>query len=349
MAVPTVFRWDHKNAPVINDIQDWSQIQNWFQKIFVDGYLADDDTTMIPGLGWDVTIDDAGTPKYIYLDADSGSDSINANRMRIRLNFQYMLTMDRFGPHIYVWDNIDENYQITYSNASNLYGINGIFGFNNYENGTHVCPWIVIGSRRGVYFLSGFNHDTPTNAIPKRFSSSQDYSNWDYFGDYINDGWNMEKSVQTASDINLNGGQNVATWTNFKSNNSRKAFGPTIGFLINRLMNFQYTVGTEYLGFRESFFSARNYMGTWKYYMKYPYLDGGLYIKPFELWSYDQGIYLGRIPGLFYPQQQKPFANTFSLIEFDGTDIYEGQHFIGLGRPTYDEVYINTTADWGID
>jgi len=349
MAIPTVMRWDHKNAPVINDMQDWTQIQNWFQTIFVDGYLADDDTTMIPGLGWDVTIDDAGTPKYIYLDADSGSDTINANRMRIRLNFQYMLTSDRFGPQCVIWDNINELYMLTQTSLNANYGMNGIFGFNNYENGTHVCPWIVIGSRRGVYFLSGFNHDTPSNAIPKRFSSLQDYSSWFYFGDYINDGYDMEKYNQIVGDVIYNTTSYVTTYTYFRSNNNKRAFALSVGFLHNRLMDFQYSLNTDYLVYRESFFSGRNYLSTWNNAMKYPYLDGGLYIKQFELWSNDQGIYLGQVPGLFYSQQNRPFANTFSLIEFDGTDLYDGQHFIGLGRPTYDEFYINVSVDWGID
>jgi len=349
MAVPTVMKWDHKNAPVINDMQDWSQIQNWFQTIFVDGYLADDDTTMIPALGWDMTVDDGGTPKYIYLDADSGSDSLNANRMRLRFDFQYMLTMDRFGPQLSIWDNIDELYIISYTSANTNYGLQGIFGFNDYLNGTHVCPWVVIGSKRGVYFLNGFNHDTPTNSIPKRFSSISNYSTWHYFGDYINDGQDMEKYNQIASDISFNAGAYCTARTYFSSNNSRKAFTTNVGFLHNRLKDFNVSLGNDYLVYKESFFSNSTYMGSWSHSMLYPFSDGGLYIKPFEMWSNDQGIYFGRVPGLFYPIQNRPLNNSFSLIEFDGTDIYDGQHFIGLGRLLYDEFYINTTADWGID
>lgn len=349
MAIPQVMRWDDKNAPVIDDMRDWAQIQNWFQKIFVTGYLEDDDSTPKPGLGWDVTIDDAGTPKYVYIDSKSGYNGDIHNRLRVRFDFQYQLTNDRCGCQVIAWTHVDEADILGATNVGINYGLTSIHGFNNYENGTHVCPWIVIGTNAGVFFLGGYNHDTPIAMLPKpkRFSSLSNYSSWSYFGDYINDGQDMEKFTQTTSFID-SGVSYITTPSYYASENDKKAFSSTKAFNSTRLIDFTPVYNTEFMGYKESVFSQRTYMGVWSHGMKYPYHDGGLYIVPFELWSYDQGTYMGKIPGLYYPQHTRPLANTFSLIEFDGTGIYSGQHFIGLGRISYDEFYINVTEDWAI-
>lgn len=42
MAIPTVYRWDDLNAPVIDDNKDWDQIKDWYDKIFVTGYMGND-------------------------------------------------------------------------------------------------------------------------------------------------------------------------------------------------------------------------------------------------------------------------------------------------------------------
>ena len=90
----------------------------------------------------------------------------------------------------------------------------------------------------------------------------------------------------------------------------------------------------------------------------YPYIDGGLKIVPYDLYIRNNlatkvsdkinGVYIGKMPGLYFPMHYRPLSTPYNLVEFEGTGPHENQHFIGLARLNYDEFYINITEDWGI-
>ena len=376
MPVPTVMRWDHKNSPKITDMKDWDQIKNWYQTIFVDGYLADDDTTLIPPLGWDLVADDGS--KYITLTMDSAGDPNVVNRSRLILKYKYIIENGYYGGHGQFNEHLDNLIITIFASASDnvnvSYGMPLLTGVNDGST-NKVCPYVVIGTNRSVYFLSGYNATIePTDGNPP-FSTLDNYSHWHYFGDFINDGVDYGRNNQTCHHINYNEDSNAGSY-NFTrcssvgdwsiSANKCKVFtynfeGYYRGLNVARDHNGN-TRGLNYSATPFMYWSENVYLGANnRFALKYPYVDGGLKIVPHELWvrnnlatpvSRDrQNVYIGKMPGLYYPLHFRPLSydgNTKNIVEFEGSGEYEGQFFIGLARTGMDEFYINVTENWDI-
>ena len=377
MAIPTVYRWDHKNSPKITNNQDWTQIKNWFQKIFVDGYLADDDVTLIPGLGWDFTFDDG--LYHIILTMDSGADPQIVNRSVLTFKYKDVINNGYFGGHGNFYENDQGGLIISrfgYDNESTnvSYGMPLVMGINN-KGTDRICPYVVIGNNRGVYFLGGYNNAVTSPTIPP-FSSSNGYASWAYYGDFINDGPDYGKNNQCSTYCYYNSQSNT---TYYQHNDCSTLADWLVTVRYNRVYSQNnlapyyngihiardHVGGNRGLNFTATPFmmgTINGYLGASnKFNLKYPYIDGGLKIVPHELWTRNpidpveagnrQQVYVGKMPGLYYPLHVKPLSytgNTKNIVEFEGTGVYENQYFIGLARSTADEFYINTSEDWGI-
>jgi len=376
MPIPTVMRWDHKNAPQITNNQDWTQIKNWFKTIFVDGYLADDDVTPIPGLGWDYTFDDGLF--HITLQMDSGVDPVAINRSLLTFKYKDIINNGYFGGHGNFYENdqgglIVSRFGYDDDTTNVSYGLPILTGINN-GGIDRICPYVVIGTNRGVYFLGGYNSQTSTVVPP--FSSANNYSTWAYYGDFINDGVDYGKNNQCAtycfyqhesntSYYQHNDCTTLADWavtTRYNRVYSRNNLAPYYnGIHIAR----DHTGGNRGLNYTATPFlydAPAEYLGAvTRLSFKYPYVDGGLKIVPHELWLRNntdpvvnkdrQQIYIGKMPGLYYPLHYRPLSftgNTKNIVEFEGTGEYEDQHFIGLARSSADEIYINISENWDI-
>jgi len=372
MSVPTVMRWDHKNSPKITNMRNWTQLKAWYTAIFVDGYLADDDITLIPPLGWDVIFDDGN--QRVTLHQDTGADLQLVNRMYIVLYYANCMGTDtatnNYGAYCGVYNNQGGVLLTTYGNNSTVYGLPIFYG--NTNSGTNrICPYVVIGNNRGVYFFGGYNPSTSAPTIPN-FSNTDDYSTWQYFGDFVNDGIDYGKNNQTCSYGYTSTSNNTShNYRNYLNGSSDWAWVAGHNRIMYSDHNNKYmgmhithdetgvTRGTNFTATPFGFGTGGVYVGkTPLYDLPYPYVDGSLKIVPFDLWIRNNAetpvnnktdqVYIGKMPGLYFPMHYGPLATDNNLVEFEGSGEYEGKHFIGLARITYDEIYINITDDWGI-
>lgn len=345
MAIPTVYRWDDKNAPVVTDLHDWTQIYDWFQAIFVDGYLEDDDTTPKPGLGWGLVLDDRAAPTTYYADLTQAEKPgvllSEQNKLKVRFDFNYQCTQNWFSPRYSCWENDDE-VVLLFSQGNVSYGTGSVVGQN--DDDLKVCPWIVIGTDRGVWMMAGHNHNVPAGNVPADFSSITNYMAFRYFGDYINDGVNLGKNNQLTTSGSPSGQFNTvsAMSTLYSYYYNGQAYVCKTG------RNYLNNIQVRNLAHKETIMNNDDYPGAWSYGMKYPYIDGGLYITPWEMWSKEDKVYYGRIPGAYYPLHSKPLNHSLPYVSFTGTGLYEGDEFIGLSDSRGVEFYINISEDWGI-
>jgi len=371
MSVPTVMRWDHKNAPQIINMRDWTQIRNWYQTIFVDGYLADDDITLIPPLDWEIIFDDVNFIVDMRADVNGLNDG-SINRMYILIKYESVVNNGYHGCRVRSWIHYGSTQLSNTGEYDRKYGCPVWYGNNNMGT-DRACPWIVIGNNRGVYFLGGYNGSITYPNIPTNFSTSNDYSTWQYFGDFVNDGVDYGKDNQCCT--YGYDGEELYNTSYYYSNQ------------VDTLSQWRYTSGKQkiyyadnndnYLGIHVvkdelgilrgmnytavpfGFFSGSRFIGRTKMYdLPYPYIDGGLKIIPHDLYVRNNlatpeddkvnAVYIGKMPGLYFPMHNSPLATPYNLVEFEGTGPYEDQHFIGLAKLNYDEFYINITEDWGI-
>ena len=373
MAIPQVMRWDHKNAPQIDDMRDWVKVKAWYQAIFVDGYLADDDITPIPALSWECVFDDTIDAESVTLTMDTLGDPNVVNRSRLVLQYQGVVNGGtNFGTPAIFYQHLN-TFPIAQfgDNIALTNGLPLLTGTNDDTVGNN-CPWVVIGTNRGVYFLSGYNPDIASVSLSNPpFSSLDNYSNWHYFGDFINDGisygrnnqccnWgynavdNISSNWESFNNISTQANWSIVSGQNKKVGLNQNTLYPGIHVYqdengVNRGLNFT-AVPFDYL-------PLNNYdIGTY-HSMKYPYTDGGLYLTPYDLWIRNnvaivekdrEEVHIGKLPALFYPLHERPLTNLTNLLEFQGTGLYADSHFIGLGRLDYDEIYINITDHWGI-
>jgi len=369
MSVPTVMRWDHKNAPQIADMGNWTQIKAWYQAIFVDGYLADDDTTLIPPLGWDVTFNDGSY--YVYLTQDTGADTNIWNRMYMVVQYNGVVTSHYYGDQVDVYNN-NGGIKITGFGASSYHGAPTWYGNNTHGSNRH-CPWIVIGNNRGVYFLGGYNPSTTTSeATHPQFSTSNTWSTWQYFGDFVNDGVDYGRNNQCCTygrEENINNDtkyyatyvRNSADWEDISRLSKAMVADQDDRYCGIHVTHDEdgNTRGTNFTATPFGLGYGTNYPGrTGLYDLPYPYIDGSLKIIEFDLWIRNNQstpvnnernqVYIGKMPGLYFPMHFSPLYNNNSLVEFEGSGEFEGKHFIGLARASADEFYINITDDWGI-
>jgi len=375
MPIPTVMRWDHKNSPKITDLNNWEQTKAWFQSIFVDGYLADDDTTLIPPLGWDLVADDGS--KYITLTMDKDGDPNVVNRSRLVFKYKYVIENSYFGYHGKFTEHFDNLEICRFGKSGDTdHPENGhpiTTGINDISRNDLVCPYVVIGTNRGVYFLGGYNGSIEESQGNAPFSTSNNYSYWSYFGDFINDGVDYGRNNQTASyqhysewgtsgDYRYNEIGNLSNW--YTTINRSRVYcynddGYYNGFRIARDHNGN-TRGQNFSATPFMYWIENVHLGASKRFaLKYPYVDGGLKIVPHELWVRNsvttngnrQQVYIGKMPGLYYPLHFRPLGydgNSKNIVEFEGSGEYEGQFFIGLARTGMDEFYINVTENWDI-
>ncbi len=337
MATPTVYRWDDANAPVVTNIHDWTQIKAWFQAIFVNGYLEDDNTTMKNGLGWSVGVDDA--TKKITLDMIG--DANTENLMRVRADFSKQVNNNYFGSSIIAFSH-QELYKLSSASDNPTYSFFPWIGQN--DDDLKICPWIIIGNARGVYVLSGFN-DLTTAPIKSEFSTKDKYASAKYFGNFVNDGIDYGRNNQCISfgrePLALSSPTSLSTQNSY-------VFSKNYPILINRTFKNEYVLN-RIINCEEMMDGNYVYLSAPAFGLRYPYIDGGMYIKPYKMYSTVDKVYVGKFPSLYYSKHKRPLSKSGnSLIEFDGTGTYAGDKFIGLGFTVNSEFYINTTEDWGI-
>jgi len=368
MSIPTVMRWDHKNAPQILNMRSWDQIKAWYTAIFTDGYLADDDTTLIPPLGWDLTFH--ATLKIAYLHQDTDADLQLVNRMYLRFDYDNVTDGNDWGDYANAYNNQGGILLTDWGNGGSPYGMPIFYG--NTNNGTNrICPWVVIGNNRGVYFLVGYNPSTTAPIVPE-FSNLNNYSTWQYFGDFVNDGVDYGKNNQTCT-YGYTGQTNSSSYyfRNYLNTNADWAGNGNLSKFMyydnyNTYMGMHITHdedgntrGTNFTATPFGLGYGGNWIGRNSFYdLPYPYVDGSLKIIPFDLWirnnqatpiyNEKNQVYIGKMPGLYFPMHYTPLANAKNLLEFEGSGEYEGQFFLGLGQTGYCEFYINITEDWGI-
>ena len=336
MAVPTVYRWDDIHAPQITT-RSWTQIKNWFNKIFVTGYLEDDGVTMKPPMGWQVTVDDTN----YYIDLQMIGDPQTEKLATIRYDFHRMRqgnTFNYLGAKITMWGHL---YTQTISNNSGYF--HPTIGVNDDE--LKVSPWVMIGTSRLYYNFSGCNTSVDAPAIPTLFNNINNYHAFHFMGNIVNDGVDLDgsKCIGTTG----RSSRNIISLSNLSTEQSFRLTFPTYGINIGKTYTGA-TVTNRQTGVpEESATASLAYLGNPVNGLRYPYLDGGLYIKPMKVFDSTDGVYLGKLSGLYYSVQIKPlyqFPNN--LIEFDGDGIYSGHKFIGITTITHGEFYINTTEDW---
>ncbi len=347
MAIPTVYRWDDKNAPVITNIHDWTQVYDWFQAIFVDGYLEDDDVTAKPGMGWDLVIDSRAAPTTYEVSLTQAEKPgvllAEQNKMLIELNYVEQCTGNRFGPRfIGCWEDGDKTNLLYASAAADIYGTGPWFGQN--DDDLKICPWIIVGTDRGFWAFAGHNHNVPAGTKPTEFTSITNYCAFRYLGDFVNDGVNLDKNNQTCNSHMTTTQFNVVT--SISAQPSYYYLGSSFPMKTGR--NYLNEIESGELPHKEFIMYGHLYPGNWTTGIKYPYLDGGLYIKPWELWHKAGKVYYGKLPGAYYPMHDTPLYHSLNFVEFTGTGIYEGDKFIGLSYSGYCEFYINLSQDWGI-
>ena len=326
MAVPTVYRWDDLNAPQITDFQDASQMQAWAQAIFADGYLEDDNTTMKAGLGWSVDNTVTTQSKVTMI-----GNPVTEDLMELTMS-----SPDGAG-----WNAI--GMKVT-SNGETFIDSGGTYVtyFFGYADVGKVCPWIVVGTTRGVYFIGGYNITTLTPTIPP-FSDNANSCTLTYVGNFVNDG------VQVGLKQCVMGGQysgNLHTNTKMSTEHRSHTYGFK-GIRINRnyldaatpLNTFHY----EHINGE----ATTNYVGQSRKGLKFPYIDGKVYLKEFGMYDEIDGVYFGKMPALYYPEHDKPYATPSCLVEFDGVGEFNNDKFIGISTTSYNEMYINTSEDWG--
>ncbi len=341
MAVPTVYRWDDVNAPIIDDNRDWTQIKAWFKTIFVDGYLDNDGLTMKPPLGWAFSEDEHVIDTNINtITLDMIGDPVTENLMRIEFQQSHPDTGYKgLGMNVYEHQSVNPIHNPpSLSQNTFIHGSNDAVG--------KIMPWVVIGTNRGVYFLSGYNS---TIASPNKSSFCTVTNNvaFNYIGNYINDGVNIGKNNQcwrgstNSTAIYPPSGQ--------ASNQEYLVGGNATHGFVHTKRDYQNNFNKRHLVTYERLLSRTgvDYVGKYAIGLKYPYLDGSLFMKEYGLYDTTDGVYFGKMPALYYPEHDRPKQTTNNLIEFDGAGDYAGHKFIGLSG-YFNEFYINTTADWGI-
>ncbi len=328
MAVPTVYRWDDYNAPQMTNIHDWTQIKAWFQAIFVNGYLENDNTTTKPALGWTVTEDD--TNKKIKL--DMVGNSTTHNLMSVDIEFDDQINTSHYSTDVNVYEHQAVNKFVEHNSYKKL----SWFGQN--DDDLKICPWIVIGTTRGFYVLVGRNNTTSAPNKPI-FTDNLNYFRWSFFGDYVNDGVDVGKYNQCAvvGGSKLNSASDMGSYHDSVFNNG-------VPFAISR--NYLSTTITDnYRMISIEMFYGQSYLQP-SIGLKYPYVDGGLHIKPMKIFDSIEKVHMGKLPNMFTSDHITPLGSSTVLIEFTGTGTYAGDKFIGLGNGSSGEFYINISADW---
>lgn len=340
MAVPTVYRWDDVNAPVITDVHDWTQIKDWFDKIFVTGYLENDNVTMKPALGWSVTVDDAA----FTITLDMLGDPLIENLARVRFFFNRQVNSGSFACGRSMKEHQDTNPIVTGRSAQDYIQILG-----QNDDDLKVCPWVIIGTSRGFWQICGQNKTINAPTKPTQITDEENYISYSYWGNYINDGVDLGKNNQCAMQgeitVNMTSLVHMSTYQQYRYSGNN--------YGVNTCRDFQNNIVTanDDLVHYEGFIHNQNRLGVPSQGLKYPYIDGGLYIKPFQMYHRLDHVYYGRMAGMYYPEHIKPLYSAPSkLIEFTGTGVYAGQEFIGISSivNTSNEFYINISEDWDI-
>ena len=356
MAIPTVYRWDDKNAPVMTDMTDWTAIKAFYQTIFVDGYLEDDDITPKPGLGWTLTFDDINYEVHIHL-GDVPVDLNNDVQPFIKHQYNRVITTTYQGIALSGYDNIIANGgQILVENEGlDTQGL--IMGTNNRDP-QFITPWIIIGTNKQFYSLGGSNYGTnygvyePTK--PSMFSVDNKYATYSFFGEMINDGVDLGKYKVIQSGVENGIQLSIDSLFTYFHNSLKMSTADATGefaFKYSRQLNKVINIHMNLIDKKTFFGGISRHLGKHYGHMKFPYSDDGLYIEAVDLWSAYEGVYFGKVPGLYEPMQNTPLTDTINpnaLIEFEGTGEFTGWNFIGLGINTYYEMYIVTNQDWDL-
>jgi hypothetical protein len=345
MAIPTVYRWDDANAPQITNIHDWTQITDWFEKIFVTGYLEDDNTTQKPGLGWDLTyIATPANPTEYIIQLDMVGDSNVEDLMRIKMDLNDQINSNYVGSkNIFIFENSDELNEITSSTTTGWINFSGM----NDDN-SKICPWVVIGTSHGFYWFSGYNNNILYPTKPTDFSTTPNYVGYGYIGKFVNDGHDAGRHTNTCFKAS-----NAITSTSTLESNKSRYYNNTYKLMYSRDINGGYIELN--LAHKEMLFYEVIYLSNITGIpLRHPYLDGGTYIKNIELFNYgstpssDDGVYYGILPGAYHSDHNHPFYTATGLVEFDGSGVFTGDKFIGITTNAYNEFYINTSEDWDI-
>jgi hypothetical protein len=335
MAVPTVYRWDDLNAPQITNVKDWTQIKAWYQAIFVNGYLEDDNITTKSALGWGVTEDNVNHKITLDMLGDANSE----NLMRIQMLHNHQVDDGNDGHGVIAWEHQGSNTIV------NITGYWGTMLMGSNDDSLKVCPWILIGTSRGFYTLSGYNSSVTAPTLPSAFTNVDGAFRFNYFGNYVNDGVNLARNIQCVLGVTQNDITNASTDLTSATASIYDATSEHVKCKRNYLGNSV----AKNLVHREALDEGSiQFIGAPASGLKFPYIDGGLYFKPMTLYNKADGVYYGKLPAMYYPEHTRPLTSSDNLIEFDGSGVYSGHKFIGLGHSTSNEFYINISEDWGI-
>jgi hypothetical protein len=341
-----VYRWDDDNAPVITNFRDWTQIKAWFQAIFVDGYLENDGVTPKSGLGWTLTFDDVNN----IIDIDIVEADALKPTPKIRLYYSNVVaqtspSVNYRRPYYEVYESELTN-KFDSINSTDVHGCNFI-GLND-ESGTKITQWVVVGNEKAFHVFTGYNDsiDGSTGIKPIEFTTSNNYIiGWAFFGRIINDGVSLNdyNFISKYSDMYYTYNDVSATQATFYGSNGLDSYSY---FKTSRNINGDFS---SYTIHEENWFKwDRKQLSTYqRSSIRYPYVDGGLYLKDFFLYHDTDQTYLGKLPGVYISEQNLPLTPTSGLQEFTGDGIYADERFLCFYNGE-SSLFINLDRSWDV-
>ena len=323
MAVPTVYRWDDVGAPQLTNPKNWAQYKAMFQALFIDGYVGKS------AIGWDCTFDDG--LKTVTL--DMVGNPATENLMRVELNHSTSNTGVQaiYNEH----QGTNEFYDSTYDNTM-------LLGSNYNGSGTIICPWIVIATDRGIYWISGYSDIAYPTQPPITINNSIQVT---YMGNFVNDGVDVGKNNQCLWGVggvgNVDDGNDAINHgasyfagdnkTHITTRNYSNVFTPRVMVTLDRLQSS----------------SLHQYLSNYSKGLKYPYLGNQMIIKPFGMYDKYEGVYFGKMPACYVSEHDRPMKPTAKVDTFTGTGTYAGDTFYVLYNGS-SEFYINVSENWVI-
>ena len=343
MAVPTIYRWDDANAPQITDMGDWNQIKNWFTKIFVDGYLEDDNVTMKPAIpNFEVEFVDAEYKVNVKQTGDSTVHNLE------HYTFWFEKMIDGWYGAVRCYKTSHANPQANWNNYRyDDHGLTiSLFG-TNFNDTAKVTPWVVMGTARQVIFLAGVNDDE--DGVPTKMTKSNMEMRCWGFGDYHNDGidvginkqWVFTSGRKYYNSVNNNewyssnslglGGHSGNSWVTISHNYLNQA-------VCGNDYDRQYGNAWMLVGNSSGYIGNNNIIAN-------PYPDSGLYIRNWDLWH--GNVYYGHLNGVYYPLQQRIITinETDKFQTYIGEGQFAGNEFYVFANDRF-ELHFNISEDW---
>lgn len=201
-------------------------------------------------------------------------------------------------------------------------------------------PWIVVGTDRAFYLISG--HSGTEGSLEQLTDTS--YFSVQFFGDYDNyvdvDGGNQAIIAENNSGISFSSVNLKTTDTEQKASNA--FFGNTGKIRLYKDYLFRKN-GLDASYFDTNRLGLKNGVDA----LRYPYIDGNNYFLPVELIGSD-GILYGKLPGAWKILHEKAFGSILgSGYEFiAGSGPFAGKQllYLRIDDPTfYGEIIIDTS------